>query len=204
MKQQYYLLLIGLFLITINYYTCSHYKNKYQEQTNAIKAYQDTIKRIKTTDGKNGVQTSVIVSSPSAIPKTSIVYKLIKQGATSGTVIQQVTKYDTVTLVKIDTINNKPYFSDTTTNKWLTLRVTLNNDSLSKSVELRDSISVSFKKVRSGFLKPKKYVVEVSNANPYVKINNVQSFEVPKKQTDFKFWTGVAVGAVGGYLLFKK
>ena len=201
MKKNYYIIAIILLLLITNYYTCTRYKNKYQEQSKVITAYQDTIKRIKTTDGKNAVQTSVMVGSP---PKTSIVYKLIKQGATSGTVIQQVTKYDTVTLIKIDTVKNKPYFSDTTNNKWLTLRVTLNNDSLSKSVELRDSISVSFKKVRNGFLKPKKYVVEVSNANPYVKINNVQSFEVPKKQTDFKFWSGVAVGAVGGYFLFNK
>lgn len=57
--------------------------------------------------------------------------------------------------------------------------------------------------VKQGFLKPKKSVVIVSNSNPYTKIEGLKAFDIPKKKSNVKFWTGIGLGAGVGYLLFK-
>jgi hypothetical protein len=85
----------------------------------------------------------------------------------------------------------------------LKLTVTLKDDSLKKEIELKDSLTVAFKKINQGFLKPKKSVVEVTSANPYVKVTGLRSFNIPQKKTNLKFWFGVGIGAGAGYLLFK-
>jgi hypothetical protein len=110
--------------------------------------------------------------------------------------------YDTITKVRIDTFNSKPSFKDRTKDKWIELNIELKNDSLKKSIVLRDSLSVSFKKVPQGFLKRKKSVVEVKNYNPYVKINNLQSFDVTEKRSNL-FFPGIIVGAAGTLILLK-
>jgi hypothetical protein len=74
---------------------------------------------------------------------------------------------------------------------------------LRKSITLRDSISVSFKRVPQGFLKKKKSVVEVTNHNPYVKVDKLRSFNVQEKDGKSLFWVGVGVGAVGSLILLK-
>ncbi len=83
------------------------------------------------------------------------------------------------------------------------LTVTLKDDSLKKEIELKDSLTVSFKKIKQGFLKPKKSVVEVTIANPYVKVTGLRSFQVPEKKSRLKFWINFGLGAGAGYLLFK-
>ena len=206
MKIQYYVI-IGLLLVT-NLYTCSTWKSKYKEQSNLITAYQDSLHQFKTSDGKNAVKKEVLVGSTKEIinilgNSNRRLSKLVKDGSSSGVVIQQTTKYDTITQVRIDTVKGKLSFSDTTKNNWLKLSINLQNDSLTKSIELKDSISVSFIQPRNGLFKPKKNYVIVSNANPYVKIGDVNSFEIPKKKSKATFWIGLITGAVGGYLLFK-
>jgi hypothetical protein len=206
MKKKYYVI-IGLLLIT-NLYTCSTWKSRYTNQSKLITAYQDTLKRFKTKDGKNAVKKEVLVGSPKEILNVlgntnKRLSKLIKDGSSSGVVIQQTTKYDTITQIRIDTVQGKLSFADTTQNNWLKLAISLQNDSLTKSIELKDSISVSFIQTRNGLFKPKKNYVVVSNANPYVKIGDVKSFEIPKKKSKSTFWVGLITGAVTGYFLFK-
>ncbi len=87
--------------------------------------------------------------------------------------------------------------------KWMTIEVKEKDDSLRARVEMRDELSVSFKNVSQGLFKKKKSVVEVTNANPYVKIEGLRSFEIPQKKSNLKFWVGVGIGAGAGYLLFK-
>jgi hypothetical protein len=128
---------------------------------------------------------------------------LLKSGSTQATVFNTVTRYDTVTQVKVDTVNAKPYFVDSTSNRWITIKIELKNDSLRKSITFRDSISVSFKRVPQGFLKKKKSVVEVTNHNPYVKVDKLRSFNVQEKDGKSLFWVGVGVGAAGSLILLK-
>ena len=85
----------------------------------------------------------------------------------------------------------------------MTIEVKEKDDSLRAKVEMRDELSVSFKNVSQGLFKKKKSVVEVTNANPYVKIEGLRSFEIPQKKSNLKFWAGVGIGAGAGYLLFK-
>jgi len=129
--------------------------------------------------------------------------ELLKSGSTQATVFNTTTQYDTVTEIRVDTVNAKPYFIDNTDDRWITLRLELKNDSLYKSITLRDSLSVSFKRVPKGFLKKRKSVVEVTNHNPYVKVNSLQSFSVKEKKGSSFFWVGVGVGAAGALILFK-
>lgn len=199
-----------LTFIIIQYSTCNSYRQDLQDNKSLIKASQDTINYYKDKNGENSAKIALLEGDKDnlllIIGKSNIrITKLIKAGASSGTVYSQVTKFDTITSVRIDTINNKPSFNDTTTNQWLTLKLALKNDSLYKSIELTDSVSVSFQYIsQKGFLAPNKRVVIISNSNPYVKITGLQSFNIPpKKNSKLKFWLGTGLGLGLGYLIFK-
>lgn len=195
-------------LIVISYSTCNHYKAQYEEQSSLITAYQDTVKHYKNEDGKNSAQIAVLQGSKENLlhiigKSDAQLAKLIKKGASSGTVFQQTTKFDTIVLVKRDTISGSLEYENTIVNNWMRLYVGIKDDSLQTSVQFKDSISVSFQKVRQGFLKPKKSVVVVTNANPYVSTNAVRSFEIPKKKHRLSPWIEFGLGVGLTYLLVK-
>jgi hypothetical protein len=195
-------------LITISYSTCNKYKHQYKEQSSLIGAMQDSIKLFKNKDGENSAQISLLEGDKenllSILGKSNTrLSKLIKQGASSGTLVTQITQIDTVVLVKRDTIDGSCDFENTISNGWYTLNEKRKDDSLQVQLEIRDSISVSFQKVKQGFLKPKKSVVIVSNANPYVNTTGLRSFQIPEKKSRLRFWLNFGLGAGAGYLLFK-
>jgi hypothetical protein len=168
---------------------------------------QDTIRYYKNKDGSSTAQIKLLEADKKSLVKVlelknKSLSDLLKSGSTSATVFQTLTVYDTITKVRIDTVNSKPSFKNQTKDNWIELNIELKNDSLKKSIVLRDSLSVSFKKVPQGFLKRKKSVVEVKNYNPYVKINNLQSFDVTEKRVNLLFH-GIAIGAVGALILLK-
>ena len=199
-------LLFALIVISIS--TCNKYKLNSEEKTSLIVSSQDSIKYFKNKYNENSSQVALLEGDKENLlliigKSNRKLAQLIKSGASSGTVYQYVTKYDTINTIKVDTINGKLAFTDSLKNSWIDLRLSLKNDSLYKSIEFRDSLSVSFQKVNQGFLKPKKSVVIVTNSNPYAKIYGLRSFDIPSKRTSFKFWLGVGLGAGAGYLLFK-
>lgn len=168
---------------------------------------QDTIRYYKNKDGSSTAQIKLLEADKKSLGKVLALKNkslsdLLKSGSTQGTVFNTTTEYDTVTPVKVDTVKAKPSFIDITHNRWITLNIELKNDSLKKSIVFRDSLSVSFKKIPQGFLKKKKSVVEVKNYNPYVKINNLQSFDVTEKRVNLLL-PGIAIGAVGALILLK-
>jgi len=168
---------------------------------------QDTIKYYKNKDGSSTAQIKLLEADKKSLGKVLALKNkslsdLLKSGSTSATVFETLTVYDTVTQVKVDTVNSKPSFKDYTKDRWIEIDIELKNDSLKKSIILRDSVSVSFKKVSQGFLKRKKSVVEVKNYNPYVKINNLQSFDVTEKRVNLLF-PGIAIGVAGTLILLK-
>jgi hypothetical protein len=168
---------------------------------------KDTIKYYKNKDGSSTAQIKLLEADKKSLTKVLALKNkslsdLLKSGSTSSTVFKTLTVYDTVTKVRIDTVNSKPSFKDYTKDKWIELDIELKNDSLRKSIVLYDSISVSFKKVSQGFLKRRKSVVEVKNYNPYVKINNLQSFDVTEKRVNLLF-PGIAIGVAGTLILLK-
>lgn len=196
-------------LIVIQYSTCNYYKHQSDEQSSLITASQDSIKYYKDRDGKNSAQIAVLEGSKDNLlniigKNDKAMTKLIKSGAKSGVVVNQVTRIDTLVLIKRDTVDGAITYKNTLYNNWYTLDQSIVNDSLSVSLEVRDSISVSFSKVRQGFLKPKKSVVIVTNANPYVKTSGLKAFDIPKNNNNkHKFWVGLGIGVGAGYLLFK-
>ena len=198
-----------LFALTvICYSTCNQYKNQYNEQSNLVVSMQDSIHYYKNKDGENSSQISLLIGDKENLLRVigksdARLSNLIKRGATSGTSITQSTQIDTVVLVKRDTVNGPCDFEKTIHNNWYHLEEKMTGDSLQVSLVVKDSISVSFEKVKQGFLKPKKSVVVVSNANPYVKTTGLRSFDIPKKKSNLKFWFGAGIGAGAGYLLFK-
>jgi hypothetical protein len=168
---------------------------------------QDTIRYYKNKDGSSTAQIKLLEADKKSLGKVLALKNkslsdLLKSGSTSASVFETLTVYDTVTKVKVDTVNSKPSFKDQTKDKWIELNIELKNDSLKKSIVFRDSLSVSFKKIPQGFLKKKKSVVEVKNYNPYVKINNLQSFDVTEKRVNLLL-PGIAIGAVGALILLK-
>jgi hypothetical protein len=199
-------LLFALIIIGISNY--NKYKHNYEEQSSLITSFQDSIKYYKDKDGKNSAQIALLEGSKENLLKIigksdAQLTKLLKNGASSGTVFNQTTKFDTVVTIQRDTVNGLVEFNKSIKNNWIDLQVSVKDDSLLTSFETRDSLSVSFQKVKQGFLKPKKSVVVVTNANPYVKTTGLRSFDIPQKKSNLKFWFGVGIGAGAGYLLFR-
>lgn len=196
-------LLISLLII----YCSSPTKQNLREEVQLFYDLQDSIKYYKNKDNSTSAQIKLLEADKKTLTKVlsqtdKRLLDLIKKGSTQATVFNTELRYDTITQVRVDTINAKLSFRDTTSNRWITLRLELKNDSLLKSITVKDSLSVSFKKVSQGFLKRKKSVVEVTNHNPYVKVNKLQSFSVKEKKSSSLFWVGVGVGA-GAVILLK-
>jgi hypothetical protein len=199
-------LLFALIIIGISNY--NKYKHNYEEQSSLITSFQDSIKYYKDKDGKNSSEIALLEGSKENLLKIigksdAQLTKLLKKGASSGTVFNQTTKFDTIVTIQRDTVNGVIEYSNLIKNNWIDLQVKVKDDSLHTFLETRDSLSVSFHKVKQGFLKPKKSVVVVTNANPYVKTTGLRSFDIPQKKSNLKFWFGVGIGAGAGYLLFK-
>jgi hypothetical protein len=199
-------LLFALIIIGISNY--NKYKHNYEEQSSLITSFQDSIKYYKDKDGKNSAQIALLEGSKENLLKIigksdAQLTKLLKNGASSGIVFNQTTKFDTIVTIQRDTVNGVIEFNKSIKNNWIDLQVSVKDDSLLTSFETRDSLSVSFQKVKQGFLKPKKSVVVVTNANPYVNTTGLRSFDIPQKKSNLKFWFGVGIGAGAGYLLFR-
>lgn len=209
MKQWLYWIGGALLISFIIIYISSLSKENVSNKTELELFYdlQDTIRYYKNKDGSTTAQIKLLEADKKSLAKViatknKSLSDLLKSGSTTATVFNTLTVYDTVTKVRLDTVNSKPSFKDQTKDKWIELNIELKNDSLYKNIVLRDSLSVSFKKVSQGFLKRKKSVVEVKNYNPYVKINNLQSFDVKEKRVNLLF-PGVVIGAVGALILLK-
>jgi hypothetical protein len=209
MKQWLYWIGSALLISFIIIYISSLSKENVSNKTELELFYdlQDTIRYYKNKDGSTTAQIKLLEADKKSLAKVLALKNkslsdLLKSGSTTAAVFNPLTVYDTVTNVRLDTVNSKPSFKDQTKDEWIELNIELKNDSLYKSIVLRDSLSVSFKKVSQGFLKRKKSVVEVKNYNPYVKINNLQSFDVKEKRVNLLF-PGIVIGAVGTLILLK-
>lgn len=199
---------IAFALVIISYNTCNNYKNNYDEQSNLIVSMQDSVKYYKNKQGEFVAQIANLQGSKENLLRVigdqdKQLARLIKSNARAGAVFAQTTKIDTVLITKTDTVNGIIERNSSISDKWMTIEVKEKDDSLRARVEMRDELSVSFKNVGQGLFKKKKSVVEVTNANPYVKIEGLRSFEIPQKKSNLKFWVGVGIGAGAGYLLFK-
>ncbi len=199
---------IAFALVIISYNTCNNYKNNYDEQSNLIVSMQDSVKYFKNKQGEFVAQIANLQGSKENLLRVigdqdKQLARLIKSNARAGAVFAQTTKIDTVLITKRDTVNGIIERNSSISDKWMTIEVKEKDDSLRAKVEMRDELSVSFKNVSQGLFKKKKSVVEVTNANPYVKIEGLRSFEIPQKKSNLKFWVGVGIGAGAGYLLFK-
>lgn len=207
MRQWVYWIGGALLVSLVVIYCSSPTKKQLKQEVQLFYDLQDSIKYYKNKDNSTSAQIKLLDADKKSLSKVlaardKSLLELLKSGSTQATVFNTTTQYDTVTEVRVDTVNAKPYFLDSTDNQWITLRLELKNDSLHKSITLRDSLSVSFKRVSQGFLKGKKSVVEVTNHNPYVKVNSLRSFNVKDKKSKSLFWLGIGVGA-GAVILLK-
>ena len=104
---------------------------------------KDTIKYYKNKDGSSTAQIKLLEADKKSLTKVLALKNkslsdLLKSGSTSSTVFKTLTVYDTVTKVRIDTVNSKPSFKDYTKDKWIELDIELKNDSLIPSRNLGD------------------------------------------------------------------
>jgi len=200
-------LLISLIIIYFTPSVPSGKKQQLKSEVELFYALQDTIKYLKNKDNSNTAQISLLEADKKTMLRVlattnKSLSDLLKKGSTAASVITTKTVYDTVNTVRVDTINNKPYFLDTTINKWANIRIELKDDSLHKRFIFTDSISVSFNKVKQkGFLKGKKSVVEVTTHNPYVRVDGVRSFNITKDKNKGLFWVGLGLGVASAVLI---
>lgn len=195
-------------LLFILFHTPQPTKKELRSELQLFYDLQDTIRLLKNKDKSTTAQIKLLEADKNSLSRmlaktNKSLSELLKKGATSASVINTKTVYDTINTVRIDTVNNKPYFLDTTVNHWANIRIELKDDSLHKSFVFKDSISVAFKKVnQKGLFKSKKSVVEVTTYNPYVKVDGVRSFDIIKERKRL-FWAGVAIGG-GAVILLNK
>lgn len=207
-KTQFILLLIISFLACVTLLTIAYRQSV--EITNKgaqIKAITDTVTYYKTKAGKNAAYRPVFVGTEAevlAVTKQTApeVYKTIKstKGLQSFIQLQTITKIDTI--VRVDTIY-KTGFTKQINNEYYTANISLNKDSLSLAMKLKNDFDISTHLKSNGFLKGKTLVVDVVNKNPYTVTTGISSFQIqPKKKTGLKISIGLAVG-IGAYLLLK-
>ncbi len=193
--------------LVIGYYTY-HQRVQLITKTEQVAALTDTVTFYKTKAGASGATRRIFRGSKDEVLaaakfQDAEAYQTIKKtpGLHSLTNFTTVTRIDTV--VKADTV----YIQKDSTGKvnhylskeiiepkgYYTANIDVKNDSVGLKLQLQDKYKVITQDKSNGFLKPKSYVVDVQNTNPYVKIDGLKSFEITPKN---KIKTGIKVGAV--------
>lgn len=108
--------------------------------------------------------------------------------------------------IRIDTVykNNvilygdgKFQLRDTINNKFYQAIINANNDSTKFSLKAYNERTVFFTREKN------KTILNVKDNNPYLQVQNMNSFIVKDKPKNYKFITGVLIGFGTSYLLFK-
>lgn len=161
----------------------------------------DTIKTIisKNSDGDTIyiAQTKIIEAQAKDIKKLAALLKhhdssllvltqAIKKNTPNVTYYNSVTNiYDSTTNITIiDSTYKYPTYKTSLNNKWYSADVEVNYDTAKLNVSFYNPFIVSHKYIKSGLFK-KDLVIEVAPQNPYTKIIDLKSYQVPKKKHFF-------------------
>lgn len=72
------------------------------------------------------------------------------------------------------------------------------------SLSIPNELSITTGKVKGGFLKADKYIVEVTSSNPYVDITKMKNTQFKAKRPVYKrWWFGFGLGAIATLILTK-
>ena len=132
MKQWLYWIGGALLISFIIIYISSLSKENVSNKTELELFYdlQDTIRYYKNKDGSTTAQIKLLEADKRSLGKVLALKNkslsdLLKSGSTTATVFNTLTVYDTVTKVRLDTVNSKPSFKDHTKDEWIELNIEL-------------------------------------------------------------------------------
>ena len=132
MKQWLYWIGGALLISFIIIYISSLSKENVSNKTELELFYdlQDTIRYYKNKDGSTTAQIKLLEADKRSLGKVLALKNkslsdLLKSGSTTATVFNTLTVYDTVTKVRLDTVNSKPSFKDQTKDEWIELNIEL-------------------------------------------------------------------------------
>jgi len=189
-------------------------------KTQQIEAITDTARLYRTKTGASGTERKIFVGTRDealAVLKNTDpkVYNTLKNtpnvhtytNMQTTTKVDTVVKADTVYMVKDSTGKLDYILSKTITEPkgFYTAKVDVRNDSVGLRLQMKDSYTIVSKEKSNGLFKPKSYVINVENTNPYISLTDVKSFEIQPENnhTGLKIG-GVAVAiSVGAFFLLK-
>ena len=200
---------LGIIIILLLFKQCDSNK-ELKDFQNLQVALNDTITHWKDKDGLNHSRISVLTgvgikdflkieSQQKDIKElqqlVSTYKRELKRGG-SATIINTVTKYDTIIKIKPgDTIFKSGVcdFSDSTINDYISAHFKLVKDSLVFNLSIRDAYSIIIGSDKDGLFKKRKPFVEVTNKNPYSEVKTLRTYDVPGSKPK-RFGIGPSVG----------
>lgn len=145
-----------------------------------------------------------------ALIKTANKFKAV-QGQVqvhTNTIIQEVKVPYPVDVIKyIDTHTNDVYLRLPTIiercDSFFSIYGAIGVDGLEiDSMSIPNELTITTGKVKGGFLKPDKYIVEVTSSNPYVDITKMKNTQFKAKRPVYKrWWFGFGLGAITTLIL---
>lgn len=173
---------LAIAVLFFGYRSCN-LDSKLNSKSNVVAYLQDSLKTYKDREGRFVAERKVLEGSLEDIKSTT---KLVNnkplqeltktKGITHGSTISTETRIDTVTYVRVDTIQGKCYFKDSIENEYLSLKETLQGDSMYRSISFKDTISYALVEAKNGT------IVRIKNESIYARTNNVHSFTVAKRK----------------------
>jgi hypothetical protein len=168
--------------------TVKHYKNALGTQTASIKTLQLTEKQLKDMIIKKDDSLKVLASEFAQV-KSVLKYKT-------------VTRIDTVKMEYTEMIPCKFERSGSKVHKWYSINYFSNeNGIIIDSLTIPNTTAVITGIKRKWFLGKQTITTDITNSNPYIKVNDIKSAEIDIPEPWYKKWyIWFTIGVIGGIL----
>ena len=170
-----------------------YFKNKYNEEVAEKAVYVGTTKELL---GEAYIKDTLLKVLQSKISRLSDNVTVLKQRLSMtgsvGTVISHTGNKPQID----DRLLVYPTYSMSKEDSLIEIEITANSDTIAWRLQLINYLSVEQTMKREGFLNLKKEMyVEVTNSNPYIRTEGIQSFKVKPKPKEKLLKTAMLVGA---------
>lgn len=215
-RMEWGVIIVLLLILFFSIKGCNNHRAKEQEQTELVKALNDTLKVWKDKDSLSHAKIQVLETSN---PKDFInlksndkevqdLQKLVKtyqdklKKKGSATIFETTTEIGTQIPTKVDTIYvpkngleiKKPvYNSSFNLGNWVIGNTKATEDSTSINLKVKNEYSVIIGEESQGWFKPRKPFVEVINKNPYSETTSLRTYQVQQPKVK-RFGIGPVLG----------
>lgn len=169
--------------------TVTHYKNALGTQTASVKTLELDKKQANNLLLKKDAQLAALVKE---FAKVHYVTKYVT-----------TTRIDTISVAFTDTIPCVFERTDTIKRKWYSFTYSVNQNGLKiDSLQFKNTATVISGVKRKWFLGKETLFTEITNTNPYIKVNEIKAAEISLPTPIYKkWWVWLGMGLAGGVLI---